>query len=129
VAELGLLEPKVSITMATSNRNYKLYIFTVFPSSGMKNLRSVENRKSNFSFKIFIFLPDLLPWMDTPLFSPPPPQLHSGLAPNSVQFPHFCKVSQFISIGTGMARVTDTADIGVTKIPMQCMMVLSMTIH
>jgi hypothetical protein len=27
-----------------------------------------------------------------------------------------------------MARVTDTADIGVTKIPMQCMMVLSTTI-
>jgi len=27
-----------------------------------------------------------------------------------------------------MARVTDTADTDVTKIPMQCMMVLSMTI-
>lgn len=35
--------------------------------------------------------------MDTPL----PTQLHSCLAPNSVQFPYFCKVSQFTSIGTG----------------------------
>jgi hypothetical protein len=65
----------------------------------MNNLRSVENGKLNFLFKILIFSPDLLPWMDTQLLSPP--QLHSCLAPNSVQFPYFCKVSQFTSIGTG----------------------------
>ena len=37
--------------------------------------------------------------MDTPLLSPL--QLHSCLAPNSVQLPYFCKVLQFTAIGTG----------------------------
>jgi hypothetical protein len=99
--------------MTTSNRNYEL-----------KNLRSVENRKSSFSFKIFIFLPDLLPWMDTRL-----PPTYTPVSHQTVFSSHtFVRCHSWRQLELEMVRVTDTADIGVTKIPMQCMMVLSMTI-
>jgi hypothetical protein len=88
----------------------------------MNNLRSVDNRKSNFPFKVFIFLPVLLPWMDTPLLSPTSntPVWHQTVFSSY----NFVRCQNLQQLGLKMAWVTDIADNGVTKIPKQCMMFL-----
>jgi hypothetical protein len=93
----------------------------------MNNLRSVENRKSNFLFKISIFFCLIC----CPGWTYPPP--HPSYTPvwHQIVFSSHTSVRchSLHQLELEMVRVTDTADIGVTKIPMQCMMFLSMTIN